>query len=59
MGLVCASVYIILLILFIPFPFSHTFFPRQADQGKTREGLVVDDFPHHQVPRARPAYGPG
>jgi UDP-N-acetylglucosamine--dolichyl-phosphate N-acetylglucosaminephosphotransferase len=49
MGLVCAAVYVVLLILFIPFPFSDTFFARQSSQGKTREGLVVDDFPHHQV----------
>jgi UDP-N-acetylglucosamine--dolichyl-phosphate N-acetylglucosaminephosphotransferase len=49
LGLVCASIYIILLILFIPFPFSATFFNRQAQQGQTKHGLVVDDFPHHQV----------
>jgi UDP-N-acetylglucosamine--dolichyl-phosphate N-acetylglucosaminephosphotransferase len=49
MGLVCASIYIILLLIFIPFPFSETFFSRQANQGQTKHGLKVDDFPHHQV----------
>lgn len=42
MGLVCASVYILLLILFIPFAFSNFF--KQAEA----EGLA-NVFPHFQV----------
>ncbi|KAH9936690.1 glycosyl transferase family 4-domain-containing protein, partial [Fomitopsis serialis] len=53
LGLVCASIYILLLILFIPFAFSD-FFNSQYDQTrKLREGLVINEFPHHQF---RPLY---
>ena len=44
MGLVCASTYILLLILFIPFSFSKFFSSKFV-----AEGLVADDFPHFQV----------
>lgn len=49
MGLVCASVYILLLILFIPFSFSHVFVDRFTNQQKSVHGLAIDEFPHHQV----------
>ena len=48
MGLVCASVYILSLILFIPFAFS-TPIREQAIAKKASEGLVVAEFPHYQV----------
>lgn len=49
LGLVCASIYILLLILFIPFAFSD-FFNREHDSTrKPREGLVINEFPHHQL----------
>jgi UDP-N-acetylglucosamine--dolichyl-phosphate N-acetylglucosaminephosphotransferase len=49
MGLVCASVYILLLILFIPFAFSDVFVDRFMNQKKSAHGLAVDEFPHYQV----------
>ncbi|KAH8108709.1 N-acetylglucosaminephosphotransferase [Phellopilus nigrolimitatus] len=42
-GLVCASTYILLLILFVPFPFSR-FLAKPAS-----EGLAATDFPHFQM----------
>jgi UDP-N-acetylglucosamine--dolichyl-phosphate N-acetylglucosaminephosphotransferase len=46
MGLVCAAVYILLLILFIPFAFSDAFIAPKTNA----EGLPAsDEFPHHQV----------
>ena len=45
MGLICASIYILLLILFIPFPFS-SFFVETQDKS---EGLTQVDFPLAQV----------
>ena len=45
MGLICASIYILLLILFIPFPFSSFFVGTQT----TSEGLTRVDFPLAQV----------
>lgn len=49
-GLVCASIYILLLILFIPFSFSDVFMDlHNTEKGKPREGLVVNEFPHHKV----------
>lgn len=45
MGLICASIYILLLILFIPFPFS-SFFVASKDAA---EGLTQIDFPLVQV----------
>ncbi len=43
LGLVCAATYILLLILFIPFPFSQ-FLSRSES-----EGLASVEFPHFQV----------
>ena len=48
-GLVCASVYILSLILFIPFAFSNVFADRLKNQQKSVHGLAIDEFPHHQV----------
>ena len=48
-GLVCASVYILSLILFIPFAFSDVFAYRFSTQQKSVHGLAIDEFPHHQV----------
>jgi UDP-N-acetylglucosamine--dolichyl-phosphate N-acetylglucosaminephosphotransferase len=49
MGLVCASVYILLLILFIPFAFSPTSLNGSQAQYTLREGIVINAFPHYQV----------
>ncbi|KZT09324.1 N-acetylglucosaminephosphotransferase [Laetiporus sulphureus 93-53] len=49
LGLVCASIYILLLILFIPFAFSDFFNHQQDASRKPREGIVVSEFPHHQL----------
>jgi UDP-N-acetylglucosamine--dolichyl-phosphate N-acetylglucosaminephosphotransferase len=49
LGLVCASIYILLLILFIPFPFSQSFADHRLKHAQTQEGLVTAEFPHHQV----------
>lgn len=48
MGLVCAAVYILLLMLFIPFAFSSSIMKR-ASGTEISEGINVVDFPHHQV----------
>ncbi|KAJ7784659.1 N-acetylglucosaminephosphotransferase [Mycena metata] len=47
-GLVCASIYILLLILFIPFAFSDSI-ASFANAKKTREGISVIEFPHYQL----------
>ena len=47
LGLVCASVYILLLILFIPFAFSDVFVNDQENRSK--HGLVITEFPHQKV----------
>lgn len=47
-GLVCASVYILLLILFIPFPFSNTV-GSLPESRKTLEGLHGVASLHHEV----------
>jgi UDP-N-acetylglucosamine--dolichyl-phosphate N-acetylglucosaminephosphotransferase len=47
-GLVAAAVYILLLILFIPFAFSDSI-ASFANAKKTREGISVIEFPHYQV----------
>jgi UDP-N-acetylglucosamine--dolichyl-phosphate N-acetylglucosaminephosphotransferase len=47
-GLVCASIYIMFLILFIPFAFSETLFP-SPDKLKPQDGIHVYEFPHHQL----------
>lgn len=49
MGLVCASVYILLLILFIPFAFSPVSLNGSQAQYTVREGIVINAFPHYQV----------
>ena len=48
-GLVCASIYIILLILFIPYAFAESITTHYDTERRSREGLVVDEFPHYQV----------
>ena len=48
-GLVCASIYIVVLILFIPYAFSESITTHYDTERRSREGLVVDEFPHHQV----------
>ncbi|RPD64366.1 N-acetylglucosaminephosphotransferase [Lentinus tigrinus ALCF2SS1-7] len=48
-GLICASIYIILLILFIPYSFSESFTTHYDSARRAREGIVVDEFPHHQL----------
>ncbi len=48
MGLVCAAVYIIALMLFIPFAFSTSIMHR-ATTNQPLEGINVVDFPHYQV----------
>ncbi|EKM79398.1 hypothetical protein AGABI1DRAFT_74400 [Agaricus bisporus var. burnettii JB137-S8] len=48
MGLVCAAVYILLLMLFIPFAFSSSIMKR-ASGTDISEGINVVDFPHHQL----------
>ncbi|KXN88194.1 UDP-N-acetylglucosamine--dolichyl-phosphate N-acetylglucosaminephosphotransferase [Leucoagaricus sp. SymC.cos] len=48
MGLVCAAIYILLLMLFIPFAFSSSIMHR-ANGGQLPEGINVVDFPHHQA----------
>ncbi|KAG9098064.1 tunicamycin resistance protein [Ceratobasidium sp. UAMH 11750] len=45
-GLICASVYCLLLILFIPYPFSDVF---AKCKHASLEGLACGDFPHNQL----------
>jgi UDP-N-acetylglucosamine--dolichyl-phosphate N-acetylglucosaminephosphotransferase len=47
-GLVCAAVYILLLMLFIPFAFTDAIFHAQG-KDKSSEGISVVQFPHYQV----------
>jgi len=47
-GLVCASIYILLLILFIPFPFS-TSIANLSGNGSKIEGLLGAASLHHEV----------
>ncbi|OCH94889.1 N-acetylglucosaminephosphotransferase [Obba rivulosa] len=49
LGLVCASIYILLLILFIPFAFSDSFVTHTGRTERARHGIVVHEFPHHQL----------
>ncbi|KAI0264012.1 N-acetylglucosaminephosphotransferase [Gloeopeniophorella convolvens] len=49
LGLVCASVYILLLILFIPFAFSPITVNSSHAQYTVREGIVINAFPHYQL----------
>ncbi|KAI0042160.1 N-acetylglucosaminephosphotransferase [Auriscalpium vulgare] len=46
LGLVCASVYILLLIIFIPFAFSSI---TLSDAYTVHEGIVIKEFPHYQL----------
>ena len=46
-GLVCACIYILSLILFIPFAFSDVFLNEYDNRSK--HGLVVAEFPHQKV----------
>lgn len=46
-GLVCACIYILLLIIFIPFAFSN--FILNFAGEKTHEGISVVQFPHYQL----------
>ncbi|KIK07992.1 hypothetical protein K443DRAFT_672877 [Laccaria amethystina LaAM-08-1] len=48
LGLVCASIYILLLILFIPFAFSNPI-SQQAYLKRSHEGLIIKEFPHYQL----------
>ncbi|KAF8630894.1 hypothetical protein AX17_005252 [Amanita inopinata Kibby_2008] len=48
LGLVCASIYILSLILFIPFVFSNTI-SRFAKSPQPHEGIDVIEFPHYQL----------
>jgi UDP-N-acetylglucosamine--dolichyl-phosphate N-acetylglucosaminephosphotransferase len=48
-GLICASVYILLLILFIPFLFSDFFVGQTAKHGLEGLAAASVEFPHHQV----------
>ncbi|KAI0366619.1 hypothetical protein BV20DRAFT_971538 [Pilatotrama ljubarskyi] len=48
-GLVCATTYILLLILFIPYAFSESITNHHDSSKRAREGIVVDEFPHHQL----------
>lgn len=54
-GLVCASIYILLLILFIPFPFSDTV-GSLPESRKTLEGLQGVASLHHEVRRRTPVW---
>ncbi|KDQ62573.1 hypothetical protein JAAARDRAFT_149546 [Jaapia argillacea MUCL 33604] len=49
LGLVCAAVYILLLMLFIPFPFSNSFANGRMVEvkGAQYEGIAINEFPHH------------
>lgn len=48
LGLVAASVYILSLILFIPFAFTMPI-KEQANAKTAPEGITVSEFPHYQV----------
>ncbi|KAF8964190.1 N-acetylglucosaminephosphotransferase [Flammula alnicola] len=48
LGLVAASIYVLSLILFIPFAFSMPIM-EQAHGKKPQEGITVVEFPHYQL----------
>ncbi|KAF8349304.1 N-acetylglucosaminephosphotransferase [Amanita rubescens] len=48
MGLVCASIYVLSLTLFIPFVFSYSIM-RFTPGSQRHEGLDVIEFPHYQL----------
>ncbi|EAU86042.2 UDP-N-acetylglucosamine-dolichyl [Coprinopsis cinerea okayama7 len=45
-GLICGAVYILSLILFIPFAFNH---PLEPPPEAKPEGISILDFPHHKL----------
>ncbi|KAG6814267.1 hypothetical protein H0H92_015382 [Tricholoma furcatifolium] len=49
LGLVCASVYILLLMLFIPFAFSNFILNFANQKLNQSEGIAVVQFPHYQL----------
>ncbi|EIM81664.1 N-acetylglucosaminephosphotransferase [Stereum hirsutum FP-91666 SS1] len=49
LGLVCASVYILLLIIFIPFAFSSISLSESRPQFTVHEGIIINTFPHYQL----------
>lgn len=52
-GLVVASVYILSLLLFIPFAFARPF-AKLVNAKPSPEGITVLEFPHHQVSPVSP-----
>ncbi|KAF5382764.1 hypothetical protein D9615_002938 [Tricholomella constricta] len=48
-GLVCASIYILLLMLFIPFAFSNFIMNFASENTSYSEGISVVQFPHYQL----------
>ncbi|KAG6890803.1 hypothetical protein C0995_003236 [Termitomyces sp. Mi166 len=48
-GLVCAAVYILLLLLFIPFAFSNFILNFASHKPNEAEGISVVEFPHYQL----------
>ncbi|TFK73591.1 N-acetylglucosaminephosphotransferase [Pluteus cervinus] len=46
-GLICASIYILLLMLFIPFAFSDTILG--SISNNKNEGISIREFPHYQL----------
>ncbi|KAH9480501.1 UDP-N-acetylglucosamine--dolichyl-phosphate N-acetylglucosaminephosphotransferase [Psilocybe cubensis] len=48
LGLVCASIYILSLILFIPFAFTKPIL-EQVNGNKSHQGITVVEFPHYQL----------
>ncbi|KAF9468545.1 N-acetylglucosaminephosphotransferase [Collybia nuda] len=47
-GLICAAIYILLLMLFIPFAFSNVIMNFASD-AKVHEGISIVQFPHYQL----------
>ncbi|KAI0795304.1 hypothetical protein BC629DRAFT_316914 [Irpex lacteus] len=52
LGLVYASIYILLLVLFIPFAFSDVFLNEY--EARSRHGIVVAEFPSQKVRYSTP-----
>ncbi|KAA1469767.1 N-acetylglucosaminephosphotransferase [Dentipellis sp. KUC8613] len=48
LGLVCASIYILILIIFIPFAFSSISLSA-SPQYTVHEGIIINAFPHYQL----------
>ncbi|KAI0036492.1 N-acetylglucosaminephosphotransferase [Vararia minispora EC-137] len=49
LGLVCACIYILSLIIFIPFAFSSISLSGSHTQYTVREGIIINEFPHYQL----------